>query len=155
MSGGTVYQRAAKRHAVLIEHLVGEATEGFLLVPIGVALEQYIHQIEHIFPLEAMDGRRLYISLGGVKFIAPREDEGAAPMSAPAPSRETRVEPPRPAAASRPPDENSAAARELVERQRRERQKRVADERRRRREEDPDAAAAARRIPTPPPPSTC
>ncbi|WP_018632411.1 J domain-containing protein [Neomegalonema perideroedes] len=168
MSGGTVYQRAAKRHAVLIEHLSGDATEGFLLVPIGVALEQYIHQIEHVFPLEALDGRRLYVAMSGVKFIAPREDEGAPPPPPPS-AREAMRDPPppKPSAASRSPEENAAvarrfqsvdaeavrrreqAARELVERQRRERQKRVADERRRRREEDPDAVAAVNLLSVP------
>ncbi len=167
MSGGTVYQRAAKRHAVLVEHVGGDVTEGFLLVPIGVALEQYIHQIENFFPLEALDGRKLYLSLGAVKFIAPREEDAAPPPPSPREGRAEAPPPPRPAAASRPPDENGAvarrfqsadseamrrreqAARELVERQRRERQKRVADERRRRREEDPDAVAAVNLLSVP------
>lgn len=168
MSGGTVYQRASKRHAVAIEHVGGDVTEGFLLVPIGVAIEQYIQQIEHFFLLEALDGRRLFVSVGAVKFIAAR-DEDAPPPPAP-PAREVRPETPppapRPAAASRPPETRAAeeggamatrrfqsvdseamrrreqAARELLERQRRERQKRAAEERRRRREEDPDAVAA-------------
>lgn len=163
MSGGTVYQRASKRHAVLVEHLGGDSTEGFLLVPIGVALEQYIQQIENFFPLESLDGRKLFVSVNAVKHIASREDDAPAP---PPPSREGKPEsappppPPKPAAASRPPEEGGAvarrfqsgdseamrrreqAARELVERQRRERQKKAAADRRRRREEDPDAVAA-------------
>ncbi len=168
MSGGGGYQRASKRHAVLVEHIGGATTEGFLMVPIGVVVDQYIHQIENFFPLEAMDGRKLFISARSVQSIYPREeDSSSSPIpqggaQAQPPPRESPPPPPRPGAARAASSEEGGAvarrfqqhadaealrrreqaARELVERQRRERQKRAADERRRRREEEPDAVAA-------------
>ena len=68
MSGGS-YRRATKKHPTRVEHIYGDATEGYLLVPVGSDFSTTIAQIGSFMAFELKDGEETYINVASIKRV--------------------------------------------------------------------------------------
>ncbi len=76
MSAST-YKRATKKYAARVDHIDGDTSSGFVLVPVGTDFVTTITQASGFLNFETDDGEETYLSLQSVKRITELVDETA------------------------------------------------------------------------------
>ncbi len=69
MSASTTYKRATKKYAARIDHIDGDTSSGFVLVPVGTDFVTTITQASGFLNFEMDGGEETYLSLSSVKRI--------------------------------------------------------------------------------------
>jgi len=71
------YKRATKKYATRVDHVDGDVSTGFVLVPVGSDFLTTIAQTDGFLNFEMESGEETYLSMSGIKRITPVVDPAA------------------------------------------------------------------------------
>ena len=71
------YKRATKRYAARVDHVDGDASSGFVLVPVGSDFVTTITQTDSFLNFEMASGEETYLNMRSIKRITPVVDADA------------------------------------------------------------------------------
>ena len=71
------YKRATKKYAARIDHIDGDVSSGFVLVPVGTDFLTTVMQAENFLHFEMENGEETYVSMQSVKRITEMVEQNA------------------------------------------------------------------------------